>query len=89
VAALEEYRAEQKIVASSDPKAQLSSGELMASIKGRLHPVAKLGGDLRQAVVSVFRTLLPGRVMSTHASVLVDSVGPPSAEVCRAAASFP
>jgi hypothetical protein len=30
-----------------------------------------------------------GRVMSTHASVLVDSVGPPSAEVCRVAASFP
>jgi hypothetical protein len=28
-------------------------------------------------------------VMSTHASVLVDSVGPPSAEVCRAATSFP
>jgi hypothetical protein len=28
-------------------------------------------------------------VMSTRASVLVDSVGPPSAEVCRAAASFP
>jgi hypothetical protein len=28
-------------------------------------------------------------VMSTHASVLVDSVGPPSVEVCRAAASFP
>jgi hypothetical protein len=28
-------------------------------------------------------------LMSTHASVLVDSVGPPSAEVCRAAASFP
>jgi hypothetical protein len=28
-------------------------------------------------------------VMSTHASVLVDSVGPPSAKVCRAAASFP
>jgi hypothetical protein len=28
-------------------------------------------------------------VMSTHASVLVDIVGPPSAEVCRAAASFP
>jgi hypothetical protein len=27
--------------------------------------------------------------MSTHASVFVDSVGPPSAEVCRAAASFP
>jgi hypothetical protein len=28
-------------------------------------------------------------LMSTHKSVLVDSVGPPSAEVCRAAASFP
>jgi hypothetical protein len=28
-------------------------------------------------------------VMSTHASVLVDSVGPSSAEVYRAAASFP
>jgi hypothetical protein len=28
-------------------------------------------------------------LMSTHASVLVDSVGPASAEVCRAAASFP
>jgi hypothetical protein len=28
-------------------------------------------------------------VMSTHASVLVDSVGPPSAEVCKTAASFP
>jgi hypothetical protein len=30
-----------------------------------------------------------GTMMSTHAAVLVDSVGPPSAEVCRAAASFP
>jgi hypothetical protein len=28
-------------------------------------------------------------LMSTHTSVLVDSVGPPSAEVCRTAASFP
>jgi hypothetical protein len=28
-------------------------------------------------------------LMSTHASVLVDSVGPPSAEVCRTAGSFP
>jgi hypothetical protein len=27
-------------------------------------------------------------LMSTHASVLVDSVGPPSAEVCRTATSF-
>jgi hypothetical protein len=29
------------------------------------------------------------RLMSTHASVLVNSVGPPSAEVRRTAASFP
>jgi hypothetical protein len=28
-------------------------------------------------------------LMSMHTPVLVDSVGPPSAEVCRAAASFP
>jgi hypothetical protein len=28
-------------------------------------------------------------MMSTHAFVFVDSVGSPSAEVCRAAASFP
>ena len=28
-------------------------------------------------------------VMSTYASILVDSVRPPSAEVCRTAASFP
>jgi hypothetical protein len=26
--------------------------------------------------------------MSTHASILVDSVGPPSAEVCRTTTSF-
>jgi hypothetical protein len=31
---------------------------------------------------------LTAEVMSTHASILVDSVGPPSAEICRAAASF-
>jgi hypothetical protein len=30
-----------------------------------------------------------GVLMSTHASVLVDSVGPPSVEVCREATSFP
>ena len=29
------------------------------------------------------------RLMSTNASTLVDSIGPPSAEVCRTAASFP
>jgi hypothetical protein len=70
-AAPEEYRAEQKIVPSSDPKVQLSSGELVASIKGRLHPVAKLGGDLRQAVVSVFRTLWPGRAVPDEVQALL------------------
>jgi hypothetical protein len=30
-----------------------------------------------------------GAMMCMHVSILVDSVGPPSAEVCRAAASFP
>jgi hypothetical protein len=33
--------------------------------------------------------VLHNQLMSTHTSILVDSVGPPSAEVCRAAASFP
>jgi hypothetical protein len=28
-------------------------------------------------------------LMSMHASIFVDSVGPPSAEICRTAASFP
>jgi hypothetical protein len=42
-----------------------------------------LGGEARG------RRSLRRRLMSTHASVLVDSVGPPSAEVYRAAASFP
>jgi hypothetical protein len=71
VAALEEYRAEQEIVPSSDPKAQLSSGELMASVKGRLHPVAGLGGDLRQAIVSVFKALWPGRAVPDKVQTLL------------------
>jgi hypothetical protein len=59
-AALEKYRAEQKVVPCSDPEDKFTSGELMALIKGRLHPVAKLGGELRQAVASVFKDLWPG-----------------------------
>jgi hypothetical protein len=70
-AALKEYRIEQKIVPSSDPKAQLSSGELMALVKGRLHPVARLGGDLRRAVVSVFKTLWPGRAVPAKVQALL------------------
>jgi hypothetical protein len=62
-AALKEYRAEQEIVPNSDPKAELSSGELVALAKGRLHPVAKLGKGLHEAIVSVFKTLWPGRAV--------------------------
>jgi hypothetical protein len=70
-ATLEEYRAEQKIVPSSDPEAKLSSGELMASVTGRLYPVAGLGGDLRQAVVSIFKALLPGRAVPDKVQTLL------------------
>jgi hypothetical protein len=42
-----------------------------------------------KTIMTTYATRDVVRVMSTHASVLVDSVGPPSAEVCRAAASFP
>jgi hypothetical protein len=70
-AALEEYRAEQKIIPNSNPEAKLSSGELMASIKGRLHPVAGLSGDLRQAVVSIFEALWPGRAVPDKIQMLL------------------
>jgi hypothetical protein len=62
---------EQKIVPSSDPKAQLSSGELIALVKSRLHPVAKLGGDLHRAIVSVFETLWPGRAVPDKIQALL------------------
>jgi hypothetical protein len=39
-AALEKYRAEQKVVPCSNSEAKFTSGELMALVKGRLHPVA-------------------------------------------------
>jgi hypothetical protein len=39
-------------------------------------------------LVCSLRVLLMS-LMSMHASILVDSVGPPSAEVCRTTASFP
>jgi hypothetical protein len=71
VAALEEYRVEQNIVPSNDPKAKLSSRELMASVKSRLHPVAGLGGDLRQAIVSVFKALWPGRAVPDDIQTLL------------------
>jgi hypothetical protein len=70
-AALEEYRTEHKIVPSGDPTAQLSSGELVALVKGRLHPAAKLGGELRQAIVSVFTTLWPGQAVPDKIQALL------------------
>jgi hypothetical protein len=70
-ATLRDYRTEQKIVPSSDPKVQLSSGELVALVKGQLHPVAELGGDLRQAIVSVFKTLWPGRAVPDEIQALL------------------
>jgi hypothetical protein len=70
-AALKEYRTEQKIVPSSDPKAELTSGELVALAKGRLHTVAKLGRDLHKAIVSVFETLWPGRAVPSEIQALL------------------
>jgi hypothetical protein len=60
VAAVEEYRVEHHIARRKDPTAELSSEELMASTKGRLQPVAKLGSKLRDAIASVFQALWPG-----------------------------
>jgi hypothetical protein len=41
-----------------------------------------------QTIDMADRLVLAGDMMSTNASILVDSVGPPSAEVCRTATSF-
>jgi hypothetical protein len=62
-AALKEFRAEHEIIPGGDPKAELTSGELVALAKGRLHSIAKLGKDLHEAIVSVFKTLWPGRAV--------------------------
>jgi hypothetical protein len=62
---------EQKIVPSHDPKAHLSLGELMALVKGRLHPVAKLVGDLCRAIVFVVETLWPGRAVPDEVQALL------------------
>jgi hypothetical protein len=70
-AALKEYRVDQEIVPSSDPKAELTSGELVALAKGRLHPVAKLGKDLHEAIVSIFETLWPGRAVPGEIQALL------------------
>jgi hypothetical protein len=62
-AAVEECWVKYHIIRHEDPKAELFSEEMMASIKGWLKPVAKLGPKLHQAVASVFQTLWPGRAV--------------------------
>jgi multidrug efflux pump subunit AcrA (membrane-fusion protein) len=69
--ALKEYRADQKIVPSSDPTAELTSGELVALAKGRLHPVAQLSKDLREAITSIFETLWPGMAVPDEIQALL------------------
>ena len=46
-------------------------------------------GPGSSTMASFARALTVRGLMSTNASTLADSVGPPSAEVCRTAASFP
>jgi hypothetical protein len=71
MAALEKYRVEPKIVRDKDSKAKLTSGELMALVKGRLQPVAELGSDLRRAIVSVFEALWPRRAVPDDIKTLL------------------
>jgi hypothetical protein len=66
-----EYRAEHDIIRCKDSKAELSSGELMASTEGRLQPVVKLGSELRDAVDSVFQALWPGRAVPADIEMLL------------------
>jgi hypothetical protein len=49
------------IVCHKNPKAELSTEELMASIKGTLQPVASLGSQLCGAIASIFQDLWPGQ----------------------------
>jgi hypothetical protein len=44
---------------------------LVALAKGWLHPVAKLGRDLHEANVSVFKTLWPGRAVPSEIQALL------------------
>jgi hypothetical protein len=64
----------------------LLAGLRVASALGIKRLIVKVDSQL---VVNFYNKSYTAKVMSTHASVIVDSVGPPSAEVCRAAASFP
>jgi hypothetical protein len=53
-------------------------------MKSQGQKVARIFLLLQEKLFHFFRAL-----MSTNASILVDSVGPPSAGVCRTASSFP
>jgi hypothetical protein len=68
---VEKCRAEYHIVRHEDPKAELSSEELMASIKGQLKHVAKLGSKLHQVVASVFQDLWPRWAVPHNVDVLL------------------
>ena len=46
-------------------------------------------GPLSVGVIKIKIKYHDRLLMSTNASILVDSVGPPSAEVCRTSANFP
>jgi hypothetical protein len=70
-ATMEKCRAEYHIVRHENPMAELSSEELMASIKGQLQPAAELGSKLCQAIASVFRALWPGRAVPDDAKQLL------------------
>jgi hypothetical protein len=58
----------------NDTIAELSSVELVASIKGRFRPVATLVGQLRAAAKSVFEALRPGRDVPATVSQLAQRI---------------
>jgi hypothetical protein len=68
---MEVCRVEYHIVRQKEHKVELSSEELMASIKGRLQPAAKLGSELHQAVASIFQALWPGRAVPDDVELLL------------------
>jgi hypothetical protein len=70
-AAVEKCRAEYHVIRHENPKAELSSEELMASIKGRLQPAAELRSKLCQAIASVFRALWLGWAVPDDAEQLL------------------
>jgi hypothetical protein len=61
---------------------------LKMNMPGTKGVITIIGDYKRSMACASAGSNLAETLMSTHASVLVDSVGPPSAEVCTAAASF-